>query len=126
MPILLLFVLYYCRNKPNIDATLASAHFDETDAPSDAVKEGLKLKQQWEDVARVVKDRSDALDEVLPLATEFEQSKKNIGEWMRSVRPKVEDLEVVSVDKRKLNNQGKVVQVNYLRNRFDFFVCLLR
>ena len=72
---------------------------------------------------KIVKDRSDALDEIIPLASQFEQSKSDVSEWLKAVRPKVEGLEVVSVDKEKLLDQEKTIKVSQLEEFSDF--CLL-
>ena len=101
-----------CRNKPKIDSIFASVNVDETDAPSDVTNELSELKQHWETVNKIVKDRSDALDEIIPLASQFEHSKSNVREWLKAARPRVEDLEVISVDSEKLENQEKAVKVS--------------
>ena len=117
---LLYIICECCRNKPKIASLLASVNFDETDAPSDAAsdaaKETLQLKQQWDEVCRIVNDRSDALEEVLPLTAQFAQSKINIGDWLKATRPKVDSLEVISVDEEKMKDQEEIVKVNLLWN----------
>lgn len=62
----------------------------------------------------MVNDRSDALEETLPLTAQFAQSKIHVGDWLKAVRPKVESLEVISVDEEKLKSQEEILKVKLL------------
>ena len=103
----------FLRNKQKFDAILSTGNFDETDGsmPSEAARELVQLKEKWENVNEAAKDRTDALEEVLPMAAQFQSDKANICEWLKSVRPKVKDLEVISVDEEKLKAQEETSKV---------------
>ena len=94
---------------------IASGAGDVTDgAPSEALKEISDLQEQWNTLNEVSAQRSDALDKVVPVTKEHEEKKAAFGQWVNATKPKVDDLDVMSVEEERLQEQEKAIEVSFL------------
>ncbi len=71
-----------------------------------------ELKDRFEKLNATSVERKEVLDEILPIAKEFEQCKSNVCEWLESAQDKVDELDVISVDKDELQKQEEVLKVS--------------
>lgn len=62
-------------------------------------------------MSKASQDRCDALDDVIPIASQFQVSKADWIAWLQSVQPKVDELDVISVDGEQLRAQQESIKV---------------
>eukprot|EP00112_Aurelia_sp_Birch-Aquarium-sp1_P005322 Seg1602.3 transcript_id=Seg1602.3/GoldUCD/mRNA.D3Y31 product="Microtubule-actin cross-linking factor 1" protein_id=Seg1602.3/GoldUCD/D3Y31 len=96
-------------NKGKFDKISASS--DVTDGPDEeAQAQIIEMQKLWEELNETSVQRKEVLEEITPVAKEFEKSKDNVDKWFKVVKPKVDGLDVISVVGDKLRKQEETVK----------------
>ena len=102
------------RNEPRFEKFLSQGEdaVDGMDVGDE--KDGLKekisdVKARWSDLKERSKDRKEILEDVVPQTKRYETAKGKLLPWLSDVEKKVQDVEVILVDKDKIEKQEELV-----------------
>ena len=102
---------YSHRNKTKFDKISATSSDTVDGSEVEAQTQILEMQKLWEEVNETSVERKEVLEEIAPVAKEFEKSKDSVDKWFKFAKPKIDDLDVISVAGDKLKKQEETVKV---------------
>ena len=103
------------RSEPRFDK-LTSQGEDAVDGmddggEKDALEEKMSdIKSRWSELKERSKDRKEILEDVVPQAKRYENATGVFLPWLSGVEKKAQDVEVILVEKEKIENQSEIVK----------------
>ena len=91
----------------NADTVDAGVPGEEQELPED-----LKdIKDKWESLTAASTERKEVLEEIVPMAKEYEQCQPVVCSWLQDSRAKMDDLDEISNDSDELQKQEESLKV---------------
>eukprot|EP00794_Sanderia_malayensis_P004727 gene4727-5350_t len=100
------------RNRPRFEEIL-SVNADAVDSSAGAhdMPDGLQeIQQKWNSLNATSGERKQVLEDVVPKAKEFEEVESGLNDWLDNALERMNDLDVVSVDKDELKKQDDAIE----------------
>ena len=90
----------------------------------DSLKEKISdIQSRWSEVKEKSRERKEILEDVVPRTKRYESAKEKLLPWLSDVERRLQDVDVILVDKDKIEKQEETVKqlVEELKEHKDYF-----
>ena len=112
-------LFYSLRKEPNFDEVFSNGQDvvdgSEKGQERDSLNDKLEdLRTRWDELKKKSNERKEVLEEIVPLAKKYDESRKELLPWLDEAEKKLDNLEVVSADQSNLNKQDEIAKVRII------------